>query len=175
MASSSSVTRDGWFDRLIDILAIISGVILCALTLLICLDVVARYFLLFTMPWSLDMAEWALLLVTFLGAPWVLVEGGHIAIDILVERLSDRAKRRMTLLSYAVGAVVCTVLLVFSIRAGWNSFSQGTTVHETFVYPEWILFTIPPPVFLMMIVIFVRWLLHPPEHVPGGDAAADAF
>ena len=175
MSSSVPSSRRGWFDQLIDGLAVVAGVTLCVLTLVICMDVFARYFRLFAMPWSLDVAEYALLIVTFLGAPWVLAEGGHIAIDILVERLSPPTRRRVALASYLIGAFVCTTLLFFSIRAWWHSYSQGTTVHETFVYPEWLLFTIPPPVFLIMIVIFVRWLVRPPEGVPGGDAASEGL
>lgn len=175
MTGQTSVGGRGWFDRLIDALAFIAGLTLCALTVLICVDVFARYFRLFAMPWSLDIAEFALLLVTFFGAPWVLRDNGHIAIDILVDRLSGPARHRVTLLSHGVGAAVCGVLLVFSTRAWWSSFSQGTTVHETFVYPEWVLFIIPPPVFLMMIVIFIRWLIRPATRDAGSALTTDGF
>lgn len=172
----ASQRRPGaWLDALINILAVLAGGCLCALTALICVDVAARYFRWFAMPWSLDVAEYTLLLVTFLGAPWVLVRGGHISIDIVVERLSPRPRRRMTLVSHSLGAVVCAVLLVFSARAWWSSYSQGTTVHETFVYPEWLLFAVPPPIFLMLLLVFIRWLFHPPDFAAGDDSATDGL
>lgn len=163
MSGSGMGGGRGWFDRLIDALAALAGVTLCALTTMICVDVAARYFRLFSMPWSLDIAEAALLVVTFLGAPWVLRDNAHISVDILVERFPPPLRRRVTLLSHGVGALVCAALLAFSTRAWWSSFSQGTMVNETFVYPEWLMFVIPPPVFLLMVVIFVRWIVTPDE------------
>lgn len=162
--------RRTWFDALIDALAVVAGAVMVALTVLICLDVAARYFRLFAMPWSVDVSEYALLIVTFLGAPWVLVTGGHISIDIFVRTLSLPARRRVALLCHALGALICSVLLVYSVWAWWNSFSQGTLVYETFVYPEWLLFTVPPPVFLILLGIFLRWLHHPPEGLAGASS-----
>lgn len=162
---SNTIKRDArnWVDSLIDGLAIVAGAMMCGLTVLICADVAARYLRLFAMPWSLDIAEYLLFAITFLGAPWVLVKGGHISIDIAVAGLSPPARRRASLLSHAIGALVCAVLLVFSVRAWWSSFSQGTLVHETFVYSEWLIFILPPPIFLIMLYIFLRWLWRPPH------------
>ncbi|MFQ5856984.1 MAG: TRAP transporter small permease [Anaerolineae bacterium] len=148
----------GWFDRLIDVLALIAGMMLCVLTVLICMDVAARYFRLFAMPWTLDVAEYLLYLITFFGSPWVLREGGHIAIDLFVQQLRPPARRRAAFLSHVVGAVVCAVLLYYSCRVWWASFEDKTLIHETFVFPEWVLFSAAPPTFLILLVIFVRWI-----------------
>ena len=153
----------GWFDRLIDALALIAGIVLCSLTGLICLDVAARYFRLFSTPWTLDIAEYFLYVITFFGAPWVLREGGHIAIDIFVQQLNPRARRRAVMLSHTIGAVVCGVLLYYACRVWWRSFSDKTLIHETFVFPEWIILAVAPPIFLMLLVVFLRWLLWPPD------------
>ncbi|MEZ5741689.1 MAG: TRAP transporter small permease subunit [Burkholderiaceae bacterium] len=40
---------------------------------------------------TLDAAEFMLFLITFLGTPWVLREQGHIAIEIVVEKVGPRA------------------------------------------------------------------------------------
>lgn len=162
-AGEPSHARRGWFDALIDALAIVAGVGMCLLTLLVCCDVAARYFRLFAMPWSLDVAEYALFVITFLGAPWVLVRRGHISIDIAIERLSEDTRRKVAALANALGALTCGALLFFSVWTWWRSFSQGTTVHETFVFPEWWLFALPPPMFLIMMGIFLRWLRRAPD------------
>ena len=93
MTTTDSRHHNGWFDHLINCFAIIAGVCMCALTILVCFDVAVRNFHLFAMPWSLEVAEYSLLLITFLGAPWVLETGGHISIDIVVDRLdADKEK-----------------------------------------------------------------------------------
>ncbi len=158
-------------DLVIDGFAIVSGVTLCALTVLICADVAVRFSGAFTIPWSLEVAEYSLLIVTFLGAPWVLANGGHISIDIVVERLAATTRRRVLRSTHAIGTVVCGVLLVYSAGAWWNSYSDGTMVHQTLVFPEWLLYSVPPPVFLMLTAIFLRWLRLPPG-TPGASASS---
>ncbi len=162
MAELSRADHRTWFDTLIDALAVIAGAGLCGLTALICADVAARSFRLFAMPWSLDVAEYSLLVITFFGAPWVLVHGGHISIDIVTERLAPEPRRRVAFVVNLLCVGVCGALLWFSLGAWWRSFSEGTLVHETWIFPEWWLFTVPPPIFLILMGIFLRRLRHPP-------------
>jgi TRAP-type C4-dicarboxylate transport system permease small subunit len=75
------------FDRLIDALAIVSAALLVLIMLLIVSDVCGRTLRLFSIPWGLEATEYMLYGLTFLGAPWLLREHGHIAVEILVERL----------------------------------------------------------------------------------------
>jgi TRAP-type C4-dicarboxylate transport system permease small subunit len=118
------------------------------------MDVAARTFKLFPTPWTLDIAEYLLYAITFLGAPWVLREEGHIAIELVVERLPRRARRAARIASDALGALVCAVLLYYACRAFWRSYASGNLVYETFVFPEWYLYCLAPPVFLLLLLIF---------------------
>lgn len=162
--------RHSWFDRLIDALAVVAGALLFGLVLLICLDVTARSLRLFATPWTLDIAQYALYVITFFGAPWVLREGGHISIEIFVERLPPGAQRTVRRLTHVIGALVCAVLLYFASWELWRSYSSHTLVYQTFVFPEWYLYSVAPPVFLILLVIFLRWIIRPPAGAaePGG-------
>lgn len=146
----------GPLDRLVDALALAAGALLCALVVLICMDVAARTFTLFATPWTLDITEYMLYAITFLGAPWVLREDGHIAIEIFVERLAPRARRAVRRGSDAFGALVCAVLLYYACRMWWRSYASKNLIYETFVFPEWYLYCIVPPVFLLLLLLFLR-------------------
>jgi len=150
-------------DWLVDALALVAGALLCALVALTCMDVAARTFKLFPTPWTLDIAEYMLYAITFLGAPWVLREDGHIAIEIFVERLRPRVRRAVRRGSDALGAVICAVLLYYTCRAFWRSYSANNLVHETFVFPEWYLYSIAPPVFLLLLLLLLRRTLRPAD------------
>ncbi|MEJ2625522.1 MAG: TRAP transporter small permease subunit [Pseudolabrys sp.] len=173
MPTSDADRPRGWFEALVNTLAFIAGALMCLLTLLVCADVASRYFGWFAMPWSLEMAEYALYAITFLGAPWVLLNQGHISIDIAVERLRPAARARMTTVANALGALICAVLTFASAVAWWHSFTSGTLIEQTFTFPEWWLFAGPPPIFLIMTCIFIRWLRTPPG-LPA-DAASDGI
>lgn len=144
-------------------MAYVAGAVLCALAAMICLDVASRSLRLFATPWTLDVAQYMLYIITFFGAPWVLREGGHISVEVVVEHLPAGAQRRVRRLQHLLGATVCAVLFVFSCKTLWRSAAGHVLVYQTFVFPEWYLFSIAPPVFLILSVVFLRWLLRPAE------------
>lgn len=149
-----------------DVLALVAGVLLCALVVLICMDVTVRTFKLFPTPWTLDIAQYMLYAITFLGAPWVLREDAHIAIEIFVERLQPGARRQVGRATDALGAVVCALLLYFSCRALWRSFAAKNLVYQTFVFPEWYLYCLAPPVFLILLLLFIRRMVRGAREAP---------
>ncbi|MGH8721567.1 MAG: TRAP transporter small permease [Burkholderiales bacterium] len=148
-------------DLLIDALALVAGALLCALVLLILVDVAARYLRWFSLAWGLEASEYMLYAITFLGAPWVLREQGHIAIDLVVERLPARARGIARRAADVMGASVCALLLYFACRVAWRSYAAGTLVHKSFVFPEWLVFAGMPPVFLILLALYARQLLRP--------------
>ena len=154
-------------------LAGVAGALLCVLALLISLDIASRQTAGFSMPWSLDVAEYLLYLITFLAAPWVLVSGGHITVDLVVARLAPPARRRADLAANAIGAAASLLLFWFACRVWWRSFRDGTLVYETFVFPEWWLFSAAPPVFLLLAAIFVRRGVRPPAARPAAGPDSD--
>jgi TRAP-type C4-dicarboxylate transport system permease small subunit len=153
-------SRRSALDLLIDALAIVAGALLCALVAVILVDVVARYLRWFSLAWGLEASEYMLYAITFLGAPWVLRERGHIAIELVVERLSGRARRLAARAVNALGALVCAVLFLFACVVLWRSYESGTMVHKSFVFPEWLVYVGMPPVFLLLVVLYLRALAH---------------
>jgi TRAP-type C4-dicarboxylate transport system permease small subunit len=156
----------------VEVLGLVAGALLCGLVALICMDVTARTFRLFPTPWTLDIAQYMLYAITFLGAPWVLREDGHIAIEIFVERLPTRLRRRVARGSNALGAVVCALLVYYSARALWRSYAANNLVYQTFVFPEWYLYCLAPPVFLILLLLFLRRTVgaaHDAPHEPPSE------
>lgn len=181
------------FDRLIDGLAVIAGALMIGLVLLVCADVAVRNmpkilpealspFLSdkgvadlrlslesISIPWSIELAEYFLYAVTFLGAPWVLRDQGHIVVDLVLQSLSPACKRKAAYASNAVGAIVCFILCYYSTRVLLRSHAAGNKVVKTWTFPEWWPMLIVPPVFLILGLIFLRWLRTPPTTVAGDD------
>ncbi|HUT50548.1 MAG TPA: TRAP transporter small permease subunit [Alphaproteobacteria bacterium] len=148
-------------DRVIDFLAVVAGVILCGLIALICADVTARNFKLFAIPWSLESAQIALYCMTFLAAPWVLKNGGHIAVDLLVQNLSGPKAQRVGRLTSMIGALVCGVLTYYAARVFLVFAIDGQTVQGAMIYPRWLVYIPAPPTFFLMFLIFARWTIDP--------------
>lgn len=157
-----------WFDRLIEAAALASAALLVLLTLLIVVDVGARTLRLFSIPWAFEATEYMLYALTFFGAPWLLRDRGHIAIEIVIERLPAAARTQLRRLTDGIGAVICGLLFVYACRVLWRSYENGTMVQKSFVFPEWYVYVVVPPVMLMLLGVYLRWLIRPPA-APAGD------
>jgi len=142
----------------VDALAVAAGALLCALVVLVCMDVTSRTFHLVPMPWAPDFSEYGLYGITFLGAPWVLRERGHIAIELVVERLPAAARRRAERAVDVLGALVCAVLFYYACRQLARSYAAQNLVYETFAFPEWWQYLMPPPIFALLCALYLRRL-----------------
>lgn len=162
-------------DRIVNLLAMLAGALLCLLIALICLDVFARNFKLFAIPWSLEVAEMMLYGMTFAGAPWVLNTGGHIAIDLLAGRLNPGAARILARATYIVGLLVSAVLLYYSVSVVLRFMAQGQMAYGALIFPKWWVYTPAPVTFLLMALIFLRWALDPEAAERAKLKNADGF
>lgn len=158
MQGGGAARPRSWFDRLIDALALAAGALIVLLTVLVVVDVGARSLRLFTLPWSLEATEYMLYAVTFLGAPWVLRENGHIAIELVVERLPARGRAVAGVLAELAGAAICATLFLYACRVVWQSYASGIQVQKSFSFPEWVAYAGIPPVMLILLVLYLRRL-----------------
>ena len=150
-------------------MAVLAGTSFVALALLICVDVVNRNLKLLSLPWTLNVAEYLLYGMTFLGAPWVLLRGGHIVVDLLIQSVPAVLRRRLLRLANALGLLVCAVMFVYSCKSLAGSYTSGTLVYKALVFPEWYLFTLAPVTFGFLGLIFLQWLVRPEtQHGAGG-------
>lgn len=98
------------FEGLARWMAYLAAGLILAMSLWITYDVLSRYFFDAASPWAFDLSEYALVWITFLAAPWVLLQDRHVRIDILVDVLPPRAQRAMGALVSAVAIFICGVL-----------------------------------------------------------------
>ncbi|SVC17074.1 uncharacterized protein METZ01_LOCUS269928 [marine metagenome] len=73
-------------------------------------DVLARNLFGVASPWSFDLSEYSLVWITFLGAPWVLLQDRHVRIEILIDALPIHAQRKIGILVSVVAMVICAIL-----------------------------------------------------------------
>ena len=109
MPMTAAVVRRG-FERTAAVLAAVAGGLILAMSLWITYDVLARYFFDVASPWSFDLSEYSLVWITFLGAPWVLLQDRHVRIEILVDVLPVPAQRALGVAVSVIAIGVCVVL-----------------------------------------------------------------
>ena len=145
-----------WFDRFNQVLAAIACTMLVLITLAICWEIFARWTLNLNNPWLVELSEITLLYVTFLGAAWVLGNDKHVAIDLIIERISGVTQRWLHLVLSLLAAVTCFTLVWFGILVALDQF-QNEIREPTIMAPQsfWITLVIPFG-FLLLGVQFLR-------------------
>lgn len=100
-------------------LAVFSAGILGVIAVFIAINVVLRNLGLPVVYGALDAIQYALMIATFLGAPWVLSIGGHVKVDLITSNLSQRTAYALTRLTSAIGAVTAGCWAGTGCRRCW--------------------------------------------------------
>lgn len=166
--------------KVLEAFALAACVLLGAMTVMICADVLLRNVALIPgvqgLPWSNELSETTLYVVTMLAAPWLLREGRHIRVDILLRALPAKAGWTCEWLCDAIALACCLCVVIFATRATWESYSQGSITIKTLVLPEWWTLAPLPAAFLLLSVelLFRMRRLWRGPRAPRDDAVSSA-
>jgi TRAP-type transport system small permease protein len=149
------------YDSLLEKLFLAACGVLFLMMLMICADVFLRNVPLARslngLPWADEVSEYMLYLITMLAAPWLLRQGRHIRVDILLRALPPRVGWCCEWLTDAIALVCCAIMVVYGTEAAYASYSSGMLTIKTLVTPEWWSLTpLPVSFFLLAIEMLFR-------------------
>ncbi len=144
------------FDRIIVALFWTAGALLIFSTVGTCIDVILRYCFNRPIHWMLEITEYIMLYVPFLGAALVLKEEGHIRVDIIINRLSERKRTIMDIIASLIGGMVMSVYTWFGGQVTWTQFMRGVPALESLKTPVFIILMIIPIGGLIFTIQFFR-------------------
>jgi TRAP-type C4-dicarboxylate transport system permease small subunit len=177
---ANAAALESAFGTLIEALALLASAALLAMVFVICADVLTRNVAIPGMPrgvaWSNEISELLLYLITLLAAPWLLREGRHIRVDIVLRVLPKRTAYACEWIADVLGLVSCLWLVGYGSKAAWSSAESGALSIKTLVMPEWWFLAPLPVCFALLAIEFVfrmRRLAHA-EVGPRDDAVSAA-
>lgn len=137
MATASLVLQDGSLISRLDrkflrwerALALISGLAVFGLMVLAVISVGGRNLFQTPLPGYVDWIEQAMPLIAFMGASYVMREGGHIRMDIVVGRLRGRAL-------YGVELITTLAVLALMVLLVWGTWAHFDRSFD-FAAPLW--------------------------------------
>jgi TRAP-type C4-dicarboxylate transport system permease small subunit len=144
------------FDRLLDTLAAVACAIIAFLFLAIVADVTLRSLGFGAITWVVGVSEYALLYVTALGAPWLLRERGHVAIEVFRSLMPPG----LALAAEKLVCLLCLAACLGAVYAGWPAMVEAwgqRDVRSVFL-PRGALFTPVLVAFALMAAQFARTL-----------------
>lgn len=154
------------FDLFLNLLGIIAAGLLAFMFLSIIYDVTTRNLRVFTVTWVVALTEYGLLYVTVLGAPWLLRERGHVA----MEALRSMARPALALRLEKVVLFLCLAACLTAAYLSWPVIERNmgmTDVRARFI-PRWAMFAPILLAFALCSMQFVRFMLSSGSFFHGG-------
>lgn len=127
------------FDRTLEAMAILAGILLAFAVLSVSVAVATRYFLGYPIGWVIEISTYILLYITFLVAAWVLREEGHVAVDILLLRLKPRTQSLLNIVTSSISTFICLILTWYGLRVTWDLFQTNYFTPTELALPKWII------------------------------------
>src|SRR3954464_12141077 len=166
--------------KVLEALAWLACVMVFLMVMVICADVLLRNVALVPtmrgLDWSNDLTEAMLYLITMCAAPWILRQGQHIRVDIVLRAIPKRTAWYCGWFADVVGLFCCLAMVWYGAKMTYASFSSGSMTVKTMVTPEWWLL-IPLPIAFALLSIEMlfrmRRLAHG-ERGPREDAVSAA-
>ena len=144
------------FDRILGLTPVLASVLLYFTTVVVCYEVVMRYF--FNMPtaWVIEITSLTLLWVPFLVAAWVLKRNGHVRMDLLLLQFGEKKQALINVITFLLTAVTCAVLIIYGVKVAWQLFQDGYKTETLLRLTKWPLLLIIPFAFLLMLIESLR-------------------
>ena len=158
------VNRASWFFIIITMLSLV------IIILLTTVNVSKRYIIGSDIVAVIQINEFLLVAVTFLGLAWTQLKRGHVATEFLFTRLSKRGQQSIEMFI----SIVCLFLAVLLCWASWLMAVDGYELKETIyaagtIIPMWqIRFVIPLGVALYILTLLFDFKDSLVELIRGG-------
>jgi len=144
------------FDRILDALAFVAGILLVFASFGVGVMIFSRYFLNRPLGWMIEINEYILLYLAFLLAAWVLKKEAHVKMDVVIEQVNPKIQLVCNVASSILGAMVCLVLTWFGTKVTWHLYQSGTLTPTYLELPKFpFMFVIPFGSFMFMLQ-FIR-------------------
>ncbi|KXF76608.1 hypothetical protein ATN84_11160 [Paramesorhizobium deserti] len=159
-------------------LAVLATLLLITAMLVVCQMIAVRYILRMATIWQTDFVVFTATAAIFLGAPYVLLKGGHVGVDVVELMVGEKTRRGLRIVASFLGLLFCVAMLV----ASWIHFHDawaGNWKHSSvWAPPLWIPLAALPLGFGMLCLqyiaeilkLFVNAELKAPAPAVGADA-----
>lgn len=141
-----------WFDATMLAFCSAFAIAFGIFTLMVCVDIVCRRFGITSMPWLVEMIEYVMYGGTFLAAPWVLRQGEHVRVDLVLSSVPKRVAIRLEQIVDALGFVASVVMSYYGVALLVDAYRSNLIQYKNLAVPEWILL-LPLPIGCAMLAI----------------------
>lgn len=158
-ANAKTGPERGLFGALVDASGLSVGVATFLICIFVAYDVLTRSLLRMSNSWVTELTMYLMAFVAFVGAAYALREGAHVSVDMLVQRVSSVAARRLRLIADTVMVLVVTTLTWLSFRFfldAWTSNEMSDTLMSVHLWKPFLSFFVG---MLWLLVVLAEQLV----------------
>ena len=115
-----------------------AALILCLLFLLGVAEIICRSAFGFSLSFSVEMAGYLAGLSLLWGAGWTLLEGGHIRMTLLLDRLPDNLVKALERIGLWMGMWLSLAMVIALAQWTWGSYVRADLSFYTSATPLWM-------------------------------------
>ena len=135
-----------------------TGIAVWGVAILIAALVVARYIFNYGITFAADFATYLVCFICFIGAVYGQWMNTHVAVDIVTDRMSRKARQLVEIVALLFGLIVCMMYLYWSILMVWEYAISNTQTMSAFPIPIAIPQAPIPIGFFLLIVVMLYQL-----------------
>ncbi len=144
------------FDHLLTGLSMLTGVLILFMAALVSTNITMRTLLSRSIPGTIELCEWILLLIPFFGAAWLLRKDGHVRMDLFIQMLNAKSKYILNIITSVVVSLVCSFFFWFVALNTWRYYVTGAYRPSVLNFPTYIFSGIMAAGFLFIAIQSLR-------------------
>ena len=149
-------TVDQCFDRVIDLTGYFTFGLLIFSWGSVCAEVVCRYFLRQPLIWVVEVTEYIMVHMTFVGSAWLLRREGHVTVDVVTSRLGSKTRTLFLIITSLIATVMFLILTWYGAVATWGAYREHLVVPKQLSMPKFLVMLVIPFGCLMLAGQFMR-------------------
>ena len=157
------------------------GVIAAAMILVsiavVCQMVFVRAVLNESSIWQTEFVMYLLVAATFIGAPYILLTRGHVAVDVVPLMVRPRARRGLHMIGSLIALTFCGLFLYASVPWWWETWVSDQTTSSMWRARLWIPYLAVPVGLTVLCLQYLAemWLVYTERDHPFGLSPEDSL
>lgn len=150
-------TINEYHGRMLKLFFYIGNLLVAFMLVSVVFDTVMRYCFRMPQVWVVELCEYAIFYICFLGAPYLLRQGRHANIDIFYNMLSPRGQNKLSAVTSIFGFALCSLLCYQTGKVAWHYYIKGYENVTLLEFPLWPLFSAIPLCMFLCAIEFILW------------------
>ena len=147
------------YSMLVYAMAVVAGTTLVWLMVSVIISVTMRNLGLQPAAWLFTSAEYSILYITMLGAPWLVREKGHVHIELVTSALPENFRKVVSRIVAVSCVLTCLILAWKGVDLFFTNIERGDFDTRAYYYPRWLLTINFPLSFGIMAIEFSRFVV----------------